>query len=73
MDGWVLTRECLGLMGVPAMGIKIGQESEDEDLQLLQFMRAPPFQCNRTGVDNITAFSKVALKRGRHHELLRLN
>ena len=42
MDGWVLTRECLGLMGVPAVGTKIGQGLEDEDSQLLQLMRPPP-------------------------------
>ena len=43
MDWCVTTEECLGLMGVPAMGLKIGQESEDEDLQVLQLMRPPPF------------------------------
>ena len=43
MDWCVITWECLGLTGVPAMGLKIGQESEDEDLQVLQLMRPPPF------------------------------
>ena len=42
MDWCVITWECLGLMGGPAMGLKIGQEPEDEDVQVLQLMRPPP-------------------------------